>query len=132
MCGLALPAKDQKLLAGPVRHDKIEIPALAGASAGAGGGCSIVAMAVAAPGALCASSATAAGTLPMQVILPYFSPNLPSVRGQAETLGSVDPTQNRSIIMYARRSSFRFVLLVLVLVTLVSVRVHNCRQKENW
>ena len=72
--GLAISASDQKLLVTPSRNDRIEIPALADASAGGGEGCSIAAMAAVAPVALRAPSATAAGTLPMQAVPPYSSP----------------------------------------------------------
>ena len=72
--GLALSASDQTLLARPSRNDRIEIPALADASAGGGDGCSIAASAAVAAVALRAPSATAAGRLPMTTVPPYSKP----------------------------------------------------------
>jgi len=69
--GLELSSAERKVLVLPSRRDRIEAPALADVGAGGDAGRSRVAIAADAPVALRAPSASAAGTLPMQMIPPY-------------------------------------------------------------
>jgi len=72
--GLEASAVDRKVLAYPTRLDRIETPALADAGAGDDAGWTRVVIAADASATLRFASASAAGTLSMQTVPPYSSP----------------------------------------------------------